>query len=210
MSKTSLLLIGAGGHARSCIDVIEQEGRFSIAGLIGLPREVGSSVLGYPVLGTDETLPAMLGEYPVMFISIGQIDTPEPRLRIFSLLQQRRCELPVLVSPLAYVSRHATLGAGTIVMHGAVVNAGASIGRNCIINSQALVEHDVTISDHCHIATAAVINGGVRIGEGTFVGSNSTVRQGVELGERCVIGMAQGLRANCGAGTAIPILKRSP
>jgi sugar O-acyltransferase (sialic acid O-acetyltransferase NeuD family) len=209
LSKVPILLIGAGGHARSCIDVIEREGRFSVAGLIGLPPEVGSSVLGYPVVGTDEILPTMLDECPVVLISIGQIETPEPRLRIFSLLQQRRCQLPVIVSPLAYVSRHATLGAGTIVMHGAVVNAGASIGRNCIINSQALVEHDVVIADHCHIATAAVINGGVHIGEGAFVGSNSTVRQGINVGERCLIGMAQGLLADCEAGTSIPTLKRS-
>jgi sugar O-acyltransferase (sialic acid O-acetyltransferase NeuD family) len=203
------LLIGAGGHARSCSDVIEREGRFSVAGLIGLPQEIGSRVLSYPVLGSDETLPAMLKEYPVAFITMGQIETPEPRLRIFRLLQQRRCELPVIVSPLAYVSRHATLGAGTIVMHGAVVNAGATVGRNCIINSQALVEHDVVIADHCHIATAAVINGGVHIGEGGFVGSNSTLRQGVNVGERCLIGMAQGLLANCEAGSSIPTLKRS-
>jgi sugar O-acyltransferase (sialic acid O-acetyltransferase NeuD family) len=208
LTKAPILLIGAGGHARSCIDVIEREGRFAIAGLIGLPQEVGCRVLGYPVLGTDATLPVMLSEFPMAFISIGQIETPEPRLRIFSLLQQRGCELPVIVSPLAYVSKHARLGAGTIVMHGAVVNAGAVVGRNCIINSQALVEHDAAIADHCHIATAAVINGGVHIGAGTFVGSNSTVRQCVKIGEHCLIGMAQGLLADCEAGTSTPPLKR--
>lgn len=209
MSRAPILLIGAGGHARSCIDVIELEGRFSVAGLIGLPHEVGSRVLGYSVLGTDDTLPSMLGEFPTVFISIGQIETPEPRLRIFSLVQQWCRELPVIVSPRAYVSRHATLGAGTIVMHGAVVNAGARVGRNCIINSQALVEHDAAIADHCHIATAAVINGGVRIGEGTFVGSNSTVRQGVSIGERCLISMAQGVLSNCETGSSAPAPKRS-
>lgn len=209
MSQTSILLIGAGGHAKSCIDVIEREGRFAVAGLIGLPGEVGSSVLGYRVLGTDETLPTMLNEWPAAFISIGQIETPAPRLRIFRLLQHRRCELPVIVSPLAYVSRHATLGAGTIVMHGAIVNAGARIGCNCIVNSHALVEHDAVIADHCHIATACVINGGVHIGEGTFVGSSSTVRQGVNVGERCVIGMVQAVRADCEADSSIPNQKRS-
>jgi sugar O-acyltransferase (sialic acid O-acetyltransferase NeuD family) len=174
-----------------------------------LPQEVGRRVLGYPVLGSDVALPVMLDEFPMAFVSIGQIEAPGPRLRIFNLLQQRGCDLPVIVSPLAYVSKHATLGAGTIVMHGAIVNAGAVVGRNCIINSHALVEHDVAIADHCHIATAAVINGGVHIGEGTFVGSNSTVRQYVKIGEGCLIGMAQGLLANCEAGTSTPSLKKS-
>ena len=60
MSNPTILLIGAGGHARACIDVIEQEGRFNIAGLVGLPHEVGSRVLGYPVLGSDIELPDLL------------------------------------------------------------------------------------------------------------------------------------------------------
>jgi sugar O-acyltransferase (sialic acid O-acetyltransferase NeuD family) len=208
LTKAPILLIGAGGHAKSCIDVIELEGRFEVAGLIGLQKEVGSRVLGYPVLGTDATLPVMFGKFRAAFISIGQIETVEPRSRMFRLAQQNGCELPVIVSPLAHVSKHATLGAGTIVMHGAVVNAGAVVGRNCIINSHALVEHDATVADHCHIATAAVINGGVYVGEGTFVGSNSTVRQCVTIGDGCLIGMAQTVLADCDPGTSSPSLKR--
>jgi sugar O-acyltransferase (sialic acid O-acetyltransferase NeuD family) len=209
LSKAPILLIGAGGHAKSCIDVIEQEGRFEVTGLIGLPQEFGSRLLGYPVSGTDAMLPGMLSKFSAVLISIGQIETAEPRMRAFRLLEGSGCELPVVVSPRAYVSKHATIGAGTIVMHGAVVNAGAVVGRNCIINSHALVEHDAAIGDHCHIATAAVINGGVRIGEGTFVGSNATVRQSVNIGGRCLIGMAHVLLADCEAGASLPRPKRS-
>ncbi len=209
MTATAILLVGAGGHAASCIDVIEESRRFIIAGLVGSAGEVGKQVLGYPVLGTDEDLPLLVARHPFALIVVGQIKTPEPRIQLFERLQNMRCELPFIVSPRALVSRHATIGAGTIVMHGAFVNAGANIGRNCIINSRALVEHDVTIGDNCHIATAAVINGGVRVGAGTFVGSNSTVRQDIEIGECCVIGMGQRVLANCGPGTSIPLVKRS-
>ncbi|MFA5916207.1 MAG: acetyltransferase [Burkholderiales bacterium] len=208
MTKAPALLVGAGGHARACIDVIEQEGRFVVAGLLGLPHEVGTQILGYQVLGTDADLPALLRDYVHALITVGQIKTPEMRMRLFDLLEQRGCMLPIIVSPRAYVSRHATLGAGTIVLHGAVVNAGAVVGRNCIINSQSLVEHDAVIGDHCHIATAAAINSGVRIGAGTFIGSNSSVRQGVNIGERCLIGMGQRVLADCETGTRMPTPKR--
>lgn len=208
MTKAPILLVGAGGHARACIDVIEQEGRFAVAGLVGLPHEVGTRMLGYPVLGTDADLPALLGDYAHALVTVGQIKTPEPRMRLFDLLEQNGCDLPVIVSPRAYVSPHATLGSGTIVMHGAVVNAGAVVGRNCIINSQSLVEHDVVIADHCHIATAAAINSGVRIGAATFVGSNCSVRQVINIGEHCVIGMGQRVLADCEAGTVMPSPKR--
>ena len=208
MSKTPILLVGAGGHARACIDVIEQEGRFTVAGLVGLPHEVGTRILGYPVLGTDADLPALRGDYAHALVTVGQIKSPEPRMSLFDLLEQSGCLLPVIVSPRAYVSPHATLGAGTIVMHGAVVNAGAVVGRNCIINSQSLVEHDVVIADHCHIATAAAINGNVHIGAGTFIGSGSSVRQGINIGERCLIGMWRRVLTDCETGTNIPPPKR--
>lgn len=204
MSTASILLVGAGGHARACIDVIELEGRFDVAGLVGKAHEVGTRVLGYPVLGTDGDLPALLREYPCALVTVGQIETPDLRMRLFQLLEQSGCVLPVIVSPSAHVSAHATIDAGSIVMHGAVVNAGAAVGRNCIINSQALVEHDAIIADHCHISTASAINSGVRVGAGTFIGSGSCVRQCLNIGERCVIGMGQRIFADCEAGTRVP------
>lgn len=209
MSTEPILLVGAGGHARACIDVLEQEGRFIVTGLVGLPNEVGTQILNYPVLGTDTELPALLGGHGHALITVGQIKNPEPRMRLFDLLEKNGCTLPIIVSPRAHVSRHATVGAGTIVMHGAIINAGAVVGRNCIINSQALVEHDVVIGDHCHIATAAAINSGVRIGAGTFIGSNSSVRQCTKIGERCLIGMGQRVLANCDSGTRMPESKKS-
>lgn len=210
MSKELLLLLGAGGHARACIDVIEQEGRFEIAGLTGLPQEVGTRVLGYSVLGTDHDLPALLREYRHALVSVGQIKTPDVRIRLFGKLAQNGCALPAIVSPRAHVSPHAAVGAGTIIMHGAIINAGATVGKNCIVNSLALVEHDTVIGDHCHIATAAAINSGVSVGAGTFIGSNACVRQGTRIGNNCVIGMGQRVLADCGAGVWMPPRKKTP
>lgn len=206
--RDPILLVGSGGHAKACIDVIEQDGRFSVAGLIGLAREVGGQVLGYPVLGTDEDLAKLREGCLHALVAAGQIKTPEIRIRLFALLQGCEFSMPSIVSPRAYVSQHAMLGAGTIVMHGAVVNAGASVGRNCIVNTQALVEHDAVVGDHCHIATAALINGAVRVGSGTFVGSGTSVRQGISIGERCVIGMGQRVLADCEAGARVPLVAR--
>ena len=210
MTAAAIVLVGAGGHAAACIDVIEESGRFTVAGLVGSADEAGKSVLGYPVLGTDADLPDLIARYTLALVVVGQVKTAEPRIRLFERLQSLRCTLPLIVSPRAYVSKHATVGEGTIVMHGAVINAGAVVGRNCIVNTHALVEHDAVIADHCHIATAAVINGGVRVGAGSFVGSNSTTRQYIDIGERCVIGMGQSLREDCESGASMPPRKRAP
>lgn len=196
--RLPILLLGAGGHARACIDVIEQNGQYAIMGLVGTVEEVGSSVLGYPVLGTDLDLPKLLESHAAGIVTIGQIKTPEPRIRLFEMLERHACTVPAIVSPNAYVSPHACVGPGSVVLHGAVINAGAMVGRNCIINSLALVEHDVKVGDHCHVATGARINSGVQIGDGSFVGSGCSICQGITVGRRCIIGMGLAVRRSCG------------
>ena len=209
MTGIPLLLIGAGGHARACIDVIEQDGRFTVVGLTGVPEEAGTKVLNYPVLGSDADLPALLRKYGKALVTVGQIKSPDLRMKLFSLVEQAESVPPAIVSPRAYVSPHASVGAGSIVLHGAVVNAGAVVGRNCILNSLSLVEHDCVIADHCHVATGATINSGVHVGEGTFIGSGTTVRQSIAIGERCVIGMGQRVVADCEYGTRLPPARQS-
>lgn len=207
MNLPFILLVGAGGHARACIDVIEAHGQFEIAGLVGQPHEVGGTVLGYAVLGHDENLPELVTQYRRALVTVGQIETATPRALIFERLVRLGCECPAIISPRGYVSRHATIGAGTIVMHGAVVNAAARVGRNVIINSHALVEHDAEVGDHCHVSTGALVNGGVRVGDRTFVGSGTSVRQGIVIGSDCVIGMGQRIIADCPSGSRVPAVR---
>lgn len=196
MTKPRIILIGSGGHAHSCIDVIEQHGDFDIAGLIGMPSEMHSQHLGYTVIGTDDDLPELAKTIQYALITLGQIKTPAHRTRLYEQVVALGFQLPTIIAPSAYVSRHATLGAGTIVMHGAIVNAGASVGKNCIINTRALLEHDATVADHCHISTGAILNGNTAIGSGSFVGSGSIIKEGASLGQGCLVGMGLAVRHN--------------
>lgn len=204
MTRPGILLVGAGGHARACIDVIEQEDRFAVTGLLGTAGEVGTRICGYEVIGADDDLVALARKVGRAVVTVGQIKTADVRIRLFEKLGEAGCERPAIVSPHAYVSRHSTVGEGSIVMHGAIVNAGVRVGRNCILNSQSLVEHDSEIGDHCHIATAAAVNSGVRIGNASFIGSQSSIRQGISIGDRCVVGMGQRVLADCPAGAQLP------
>jgi sugar O-acyltransferase (sialic acid O-acetyltransferase NeuD family) len=196
MKKPRLILIGAGGHAHACIDVIEQHGGYQIVGLIGMHDEMHDHRLGYDVIGTDRDLPELAKTIQYALITVGQIENPAHRVRLFQEVIAFGFQLPTVIAPSAYVSRHATLGAGTIVMHGAIVNAGASVGKNCIINTRALIEHDATVADHCHISTGAIINGNTAIGSGSFVGSGSIIKEGASLGEGCLVGMGLTVRHN--------------
>lgn len=198
----SLLLVGGGGHCHSCIDVIEVANIYRIEGVVQ-PKVSSDLVMGYPVIGSDENLPQLLKRSKSALITVGQIKTPETRIRLFSLLKKLDAELPIVVSPKAYCSKHCVIGEGSIIMHGAFVNAGARIGNNCIVNSQALVEHGVKIHDHCHISTGARINGNVDIGKGSFIGSGVIVREGVSVGEKVIIGSGQLVMRDIPSGTVM-------
>jgi sugar O-acyltransferase (sialic acid O-acetyltransferase NeuD family) len=196
MSKPSLILIGAGGHARACIDVIEHLGAFKIAGLIGIEEELQDECMGYSVIATDGDLPKLAKHYQYALITVGQIESALVRQRLYEQTLALGFKLPTIISPTAHVSRHAVLGDATIVMHGAIINAEAKVGNNCIVNTNALIEHDATVADHCHISTGAIVNGAANIGFCSFVGSGSIIKQGITLGGNCVVGMGIAVRHN--------------
>ncbi len=181
MLKKEILLIGGGGHCKSVIDVIESEDKYTIAGIIDKKELLGQEVLGYKIIGCDDDLEKLFLKYKYAIITVGQIKSNELRVKLFNQVKNIGYILPIIKSPLAYISKHSTIKEGTIIMHQALVNANTHIGKNCIINTKALIEHDCTIEDSCHISTSAVINGGVVVKQNTFVGSNATTKEYIEI-----------------------------
>ena len=186
--KANLYIVGGGGHCTSCIDVVEQEGRYSIKGIIDTPDKLGKTLLGYSYSATDEDLPNLCRTGGDFLIGVGQIMSSQTRFVLFNKLKSLGGQFARIISPFSVVSPHARLGEGCIVMHGAVVNAGAVIGKNCIINTGAIIEHHSHIGSHFHISTNAVLNGDTRVADHCFIGSSAMVIQGVEIGEQTVVG----------------------
>jgi sugar O-acyltransferase (sialic acid O-acetyltransferase NeuD family) len=178
-----IILIGGGGHCKAVIDVLEQEGRFNIIGIIDKPELLGKNVLGYPIIGNDSELNNLIKRCENVLITIGQIRNPLPRINFFDTVLKLGFTLPSVVSPRAYVSQYASIGKGSVIMHDVVVNAGAKIGDNCIINTKSIVEHGSNIGDHCHISTNAVINGDVVVGSGSFIGSGAVTKEGIRIND---------------------------
>jgi sugar O-acyltransferase (sialic acid O-acetyltransferase NeuD family) len=177
MKKDKILLIGGGGHCRSVIDVIEAEDRFEIVGIVDQKELVGSFVFGYEIIGCDDDLESLFKDIKNAVITLGHLQDNSLRVSLYEKLKNIGFNLPVIISPLAYVAKHTTIGEGTVVMHQALINVNATIGKNCIINTKALIEHDVIVEDHCHISTGSILNGGVSVKSNTFYGSNATSKQ---------------------------------
>lgn len=186
MKDKNLILIGGGGHCRSVIDVAECAG-YTILGVLDKPEKVGEHVLDYEVVGTDDDMAKYI-DIAEFVVTVGQIKSPDLRMALHQWVEKVGGRLATVISPTACVSRCATVGEGTVVMHQAVVNAGAKIGKGCIINTFADVEHDSEIGDFCHISTGAIVNGGCKVGKGSFLGTGALIANQIEIGENAVIG----------------------
>jgi len=185
--KESLVLIGGGGHCKSCIDVIESEKRFEIAGILDIPENKGQVISGYPIIGIDEDIPALAKKHMSFFITMGHIKSPDFRIRMFTYLESLGVRIPVIISPLAYVSSSAQIGKGTIVMHHSLVNAEARVGVNCILNTGALIEHETIVGDHSHISTRAILNGQCSVGSRSFIGSSTVLANNINVSDDCIV-----------------------
>lgn len=183
-----LILLGGGGHCKSCIDVIEIEGKYKIAGIVDVKENIGQKILGYPVIGSDDDLNNIQKQYKYFHICVGQIKNNSLRVSLFEKLNHNGIIFPKIISPLAYVSKHAIIGDGSIIMHRAVINSDVRIGSFNIINTNSVIEHDSVLGDFNHISVSTNICGTVVIGNNCFIGSNSTVMNNVEISDSVVIG----------------------
>lgn len=186
MERKELILVGGGGHCKSVIEVAESAG-YSILGILDMPEEVGKTVLGYKVVGTDDDIPQFVGKAEFV-ITVGFIKNPAIRIRIFDKIKSAGGRLATIIASTARVSKYAEVGEGTVVMHQAFVNAGAKIGCNCIINTFSNIEHDAQVGDQCHISTGTMVNGDCEIGERVFIGSQSALANGITVGDDIIVG----------------------
>lgn len=180
--KEKIVLIGGGGHCKSVIDVVEQENKYEIIGVIDTKENIGKKVLDYQIIGCDDDLSEVFKICKNAVVSVGHIKSNALRVSLFEKAKKIGFNMPAIISPLAYVSRYSKIGEGSVVFHHALINSKVEVGKNCIINTKALIEHDSIVGDNCHISTASVINGGVIVKENTFFGSNSVSKEYIEIG----------------------------
>lgn len=188
MAKKNIILLGGGGHCKSCIEVIESGRIYNITGFFDDDETQTLPDFPYPRLGDQSLLPDFVKPDTDFLVAIGQIKSALLRKRLFTLISQNKGSHATVISPFSIVSSRSSVGEGSIIHHQVIVNANSHIGKNAILNNKSLVEHDCVVGDHCHISTGTVLNGGCNIGNEVFVGSNSVLIQGVSVASRVVIG----------------------
>jgi sugar O-acyltransferase (sialic acid O-acetyltransferase NeuD family) len=181
-----MVMIGSGGHALSCLDVIKTTNKFNVIGYVDSVAIKGPWQ-GIPYLGTDADLPFIVRDCPNFFLGIGQIRDARLRTSISEKLKNLNACFPVVISPYSYVAMGASISEGTIVMNGSYLGPGSKVGAFGILNTKSIIEHGVELDAFVHVSTAAVINGDVKVGAETFIGSNSVLCHNITIPKKSFI-----------------------
>jgi sugar O-acyltransferase (sialic acid O-acetyltransferase NeuD family) len=175
--------VGAGGHAKVVIATARALGRTVLAVLDDRFEQTGGSFEGVPVSGPILKWLAEKQNVEV-FLAVG-----DNRVRA-QLASGIRLPFAKFIHPFSWVSPDVTIGEGTLVCAGAVIQPGTTVGRHCIVNTSSSIDHDCTVEDFAHVSPGAHLAGGVRILQGAHIGIGASVIQSVEVGRWSTVGAA--------------------
>lgn len=185
-----LVIFGAGGHAKTLLDMVHQLGTYAIAGIVDdSPSRSGTMVLNTPVLGTRKILPGLFSQGVKLAINgVGGIVDINSRIKVFEFLESLGFAFPSLVHPRATLEPSAKVGEGAQVFANAYVGSEAVLNPRSIVNTSSVVSHDCFIGQYAHIAPGALLAGHVHVGDRTLVGMGVTTAIGIRIGSGVRIG----------------------
>lgn len=176
-----ICLYGAGGHGRV---VAAQMLRADLGPLCFLDDRLKHGSFVNEIQVAHTTLEST-GLHEKFLVTIG--DNGQ-RKQITERIRARSQSLATFVSPMAMSYLNETIGEGSQVLSGAVLNQGAKIADGVIINSCAVVEHDCQVGSYCHVSPNATLAGGACLGEGAWIGAGAIVLPDVHIAPWTIIG----------------------
>ncbi len=189
----NIILIGGGGHALSCIDVLSELNKFRLVGYLDNFKKPS---INLKYLGSDKELNKLRKDYKYAIIGVGQIKDYKIRLSIYRKLKKLEFIIPNIISKKTYISKNHKIDEGNTFFRGVIINSHCSIGSNNIFNNNSLIEHNVIIGSNNHISTGSIINGNAKIGNNNFIGSGVIINNNIKIGNNCIISSGSVIKKN--------------
>ncbi|MFL2140595.1 acetyltransferase [Ruoffia sp. FAM 26254] len=177
--KNTLVILGAGGHAKVCHEIAEKMNKWS--NIIFLDDNLSNQ--SFKITGP-------ISDYKNykesdFFVGIG---SNKVRKKIFEMLEKEHLTIVTLIHPHTTISRTVNIGIGTVIMPGVILNASTLIGKANILNTACTVDHDNVIGDFVHISPGSNLSGEVKVGELSWIGMGSSVINKIEITRNVTLG----------------------
>ena len=193
MSKSKIIIVGAGGEGREAAWIAERinsekSNEIQILGFIDDDQEKHNRFInGYPVLGSLDRLEEFKQQDIRIIVAIGY---PQIKKEIVEKIRKidQNFKFESLIDPNALVAENSIIGQGSIISPGAVISVNAAIGENVLIGTNVCIGHDGFIESCVSVFPSACIAGSTVIKENALIGSSATVLQGLTVGKDAVIG----------------------
>ena len=179
--NNGIYLIGAGGHAKVILALLEEQGRKCLGIYDDNEALWGKTLYGVPVIGAVNELTDENGISAV--IAIGNNNVRKSIAEKF-----RNLHWATLIHPYSWVHKSVKIQEGSVIFAGAVIQPDVCIGKHTIINTSASIDHDCVIGNFCHIAPGCHLAGGISIGDGTLLGVGTNVIPYVSITSNATIG----------------------
>jgi sugar O-acyltransferase (sialic acid O-acetyltransferase NeuD family) len=187
-------IIGAGGHATVVASTLIAAGEEVIGFYEDGSSNWGKKILDLPIIGPISEISSKNCSHAI--IAIG---SNADRKRIAAEID---IDWITVVHPFAWVHPKVSLGKGTIVCAGAVIQPGAKVGSHVILNTRSSVDHHCRVGDYAHIAVAHLA-GGASIDEGVFMALGSVVLPKIRVGAWATVGAGAVVRKNVLPNTTV-------
>ena len=181
MNKLNIVILGAGGHTRSTLNLIDRE-FYHIIGIFdeSFNPNLKEEISGVPVIGTQEEIPIKTN----IILSVGDI---RKRKKLYTKYENRLI-YKNLIHKTVYIEESSSLGGCNQIFANSYINSNTIIGNNNILNSACIIEHESKLGSHNHISVGSIICGRVTIGDECFIGAGSVIKDGVKICNQVTIG----------------------
>ncbi len=178
--RETLHIIGSGGQAKVVLDTARAAAYDVVALYDDNQARHGETIDGVKIVGGLKVLP----RGAVCIVAIGDNSARE---RVVKQLENQ-IKFATLVHPSVVLGFGVSIGEGSAIFAGAIIQPHVMIGKHCIINTATSVDHDSQIGDYVHLAPGCRLAGNVTVNKSVFCGVGTVCIPGVQINERAIVG----------------------
>lgn len=178
--ENDIVIMGNGGHAAMCIDILLEQNEFNLVGFID-KFNASNNKHNLDYLGSIDNLDYLISKgLKNLIIGVGFVGRLKTREKYYEEFC-KKINIPTIIHNTAIIEKSAKIKQGCQIMAGSIIGSNTIINENCIINSGSIISHDSIINKSSHITPGAILGGFVNIGRRCTIGMGSTIYYRLEI-----------------------------